>query len=187
MPPRIPTTASPQSPNTSPLSSSQPTFQTGKIAIKSNDDVNRHQIDDVENIIKNSSNNDTKNIKFNRNNIHETKVINTSNEKISNDYQQQNNNDTMTSASNNNNNQLMMGNTGFGMGYGLGGMGMGMGMGLGGYGGYGMSPYSSYGLGTGMMMGGGPLQGLNQFLFSFQTVVFSLGQAMQVRLIFLIE
>jgi len=66
-----------------------------------------------------------------------------------------------------------------GMGYG-GGMGMGMGMG--------MSPYSSYGmgmagmgLGMGMGMGGtGPLNGLNQLLFSFQTIVFSLGQAMQV-------
>ena len=34
-----------------------------------------------------------------------------------------------------------------------------------------------------MMMGGGagPFSGLNNFLFGFQSVVFSLGQAMQVR------
>ena len=54
--------------------------------------------------------------------------------------------------------------------------------------GLGMSPYGGmYGglgmYGGGMMMGGGagPFSGLNNFLFGFQSVVFSLGQAMQVR------
>jgi hypothetical protein len=53
----------------------------------------------------------------------------------------------------------------------------------------GMSPYGGLGMyggmgmyGGGMMMGGaGPFSGLNNFLFGFQSVVFSLGQAMQVR------
>ena len=73
-----------------------------------------------------------------------------------------------------------------GGGYGMGGMGgmnmMGMGMGMG------MSPYSMGGMGMGMGgmgMGGyggmgGPLSSINQFLFSFQSIIFSLGQAMQV-------
>jgi len=56
--------------------------------------------------------------------------------------------------------------------------------------GLGMSPYGGLGMyggmgmyGGGMMMGGGagPFSGLNNFLFGFQSVVFSLGQAMQVR------
>ena len=54
--------------------------------------------------------------------------------------------------------------------------------------GLGMSPYGGMGIyggmgmyGGGMMMGGaGPFSGLNNFLFGFQSVVFSLGQAMQV-------
>ena len=53
--------------------------------------------------------------------------------------------------------------------------------------GLGMSPYGGMGMygmgmyGGGMMMGGaGPFSGLNNFLFGFQSVVFSLGQAMQV-------
>lgn len=92
-------------------------------------------------------------------------------------------NDNIVESSLHNSQQMMMGGAGgmgmgMGMGYGFGGMGMGMG--YGGYGGFGMSPYSSYGMGMGMGMGG-PLQGLNQFLFGFQSVIFSLGQAMQVR------
>ena len=53
--------------------------------------------------------------------------------------------------------------------YGYGAYGM--------YGGglYGMSPY------YGGMPPAGPLSGLNQFLFGVQNVVFSLGQAVQVR------
>ena len=49
-----------------------------------------------------------------------------------------------------------------------------------------MSPYNSYGssmmYGGGMYGGGmyGPLTGLNQFLFGIQTMLFSLGQAVQV-------
>eukprot|EP00568_Trieres_chinensis_P008882 CAMPEP_0183309702 /NCGR_PEP_ID=MMETSP0160_2-20130417/25496_1 /TAXON_ID=2839 ORGANISM="Odontella Sinensis, Strain Grunow 1884" /NCGR_SAMPLE_ID=MMETSP0160_2 /ASSEMBLY_ACC=CAM_ASM_000250 /LENGTH=345 /DNA_ID=CAMNT_0025473767 /DNA_START=60 /DNA_END=1097 /DNA_ORIENTATION=+ len=50
-------------------------------------------------------------------------------------------------------------------------------------GGYGMmmSPYG-YGMGMGMGHGmmGGPFSGLNNFLFGFQSAVFSLGQAMQI-------
>ena len=58
--------------------------------------------------------------------------------------------------------------------------------------GLGMSPYGGMGMygmgmyGGGMMMGGaGPFSGLNNFLFGFQSVVFSLGQAMQVCLFLL--
>ena len=57
--------------------------------------------------------------------------------------------------------------------------------------GLGMSPYGGMGMygmgmyGGGMMMGGaGPFSGLNNFLFGFQSVVFSLGQAMQVCFFF---
>ena len=62
---------------------------------------------------------------------------------------------------------------------GYGGMGMGMGMGMGP-----MSPYSSpYGMmGMGMGPSTGPLANFNQLLFGFQSLVYSLGQAMQVRL-----
>mmetsp|Transcript_31891 Transcript_31891/g.70671 ORF Transcript_31891/g.70671 Transcript_31891/m.70671 type:complete len:380 (+) Transcript_31891:153-1292(+) len=55
----------------------------------------------------------------------------------------------------------------YGSPYGMGGLGyggMGMGMGMMGYGG----------------AAGGPFSGLNNFLFGFQNVVFSLGQAMQI-------
>ncbi|KAL7579846.1 hypothetical protein ACA910_004858 [Epithemia clementina (nom. ined.)] len=50
------------------------------------------------------------------------------------------------------------------------------------YGGYGSSPYSSYsGMYTPMGMGvPGPLSSLNQFLFGVQSVIFSLGQAVQI-------
>jgi len=66
---------------------------------------------------------------------------------------------------------------------GFGGNGM-----YGGAGGYGMmmggSPYmSSFGYGGGMMPGvmpGQPFSGLNQFLFGIQSVIFSLGQAVQI-------
>lgn len=60
--------------------------------------------------------------------------------------------------------------------YSYGGMGMGMGMGMGL-----MSPYSSpYGMmGMGMPTTG-PLASFNQLIFGFQSVVFSLGQAMQI-------
>ena len=55
----------------------------------------------------------------------------------------------------------------YGSPYGMGGLGYGgMGMGMLGYGG----------------AAGGPLSGLNKFLFGFQNVVFSLGQAMQVSI-----
>ena len=60
---------------------------------------------------------------------------------------------------------------GGGMYGGYGGMGM-YGGGFGGMGGM-MSPY--YG-----MMSPGPLSGLNQLLFSVQSVIFSLGQAVQI-------
>lgn len=66
-----------------------------------------------------------------------------------------------------------------GMGYGGGMMGMGMMPGM--YGGMGM-----YGMGMGMGMYGGGMMGsqwlfsLNQFLFGIQSVVFSLGQAVQI-------
>ena len=69
-----------------------------------------------------------------------------------------------------------------GTGMGMGGMGMG-GMGMGGMGMGGM------GMGMGGMMGGmgmgnvgmgGPISSLNNFLFGFQSVVFSLGQAMNI-------
>ncbi|KAL7470890.1 hypothetical protein ACHAXS_011171 [Conticribra weissflogii] len=65
------------------------------------------------------------------------------------------------------------------MGYGGGMMGMGMMPGM--YGGMGM-----YGMGMGMGMYGGGMMGsqwlfsLNQFLFGIQSVVFSLGQAVQI-------
>lgn len=56
---------------------------------------------------------------------------------------------------------------------------MGMyGGGAGGFGGMGMMG-SPYGMSS-PMMGGGPLSGLNQFLFGIQNVVFSLGQAVQI-------
>jgi len=55
-----------------------------------------------------------------------------------------------------------------GMGMGLGGANMGLGLGFGG---------SNYGYGYG---GNGPLHSINQFLFSFQSIVFSMGQAMQI-------
>ena len=57
--------------------------------------------------------------------------------------------------------------------YGGGMYGGGLGGMYGGYGGGMMSPY--YG-----MMSAGPLSGLNQFLFSVQSVIFSLGQAVQI-------
>ncbi len=60
-----------------------------------------------------------------------------------------------------------MGYSGMGMGYG--GMGMGMG-----YGGMGM------GYGMGMGAGGSAIMTLNQYLFGFQSLIFSLGQAIQV-------
>jgi hypothetical protein len=43
------------------------------------------------------------------------------------------------------------------------------------------SPYSYGGGGGGMLMGGGPMSNLNNFLFSVQNIIFSLGQAVQVR------
>jgi hypothetical protein len=55
--------------------------------------------------------------------------------------------------------------------YGMGGSMYGAGM-------MGPAPYA-YG-GGGMM--GGPMSSLNQFLFSTQNIIFSLGQAVQVRL-----
>ena len=63
----------------------------------------------------------------------------------------------------------MMGSMGMGYGspYGMGMGGMGMGM-------------SPMGMGMGMGMGGGPISSLNQFLFGFQTLIFSLGQAFQI-------
>jgi len=65
----------------------------------------------------------------------------------------------------------MMGSMGMGYGspYGMGMGGMGMGMGM-----------SPMGMGMGMGMGGGPISSLNQFLFGFQTLIFSLGQAFQI-------
>jgi len=67
-------------------------------------------------------------------------------------------------------NSMMGGGMG-GMGMGMGGMGMGMGMGgmnmMGGMGGYGMGQ-------------GGHMSSLSQYLFSFQSIIFSLGQAMQI-------
>ena len=105
-------------------------------------------------------------------------IINNNNENNNNNSNEYQNGDNNTGSINNT--QMMMGNSALGMGYG-------MGMGYGGYGGYGyMSPYSTYGMGMGMGMGmmGGPLQGLNQFLFGIQSVVFSLGQAMQVNIIY---
>jgi hypothetical protein len=56
--------------------------------------------------------------------------------------------------------------------YGMGGMGM-----------YGMGGMYGGGMGMGMGMGSammGPLMSLNQFLFGIQSVVFSLGQAVQI-------
>ena len=63
----------------------------------------------------------------------------------------------------------------FGMfpGGNVGGIGMG-GMGMGGYG------YGSPMLGSPLMGIGGPLNSLNQFLFSIQNVIFSLSQAVQI-------
>ena len=64
-------------------------------------------------------------------------------------------------------------------GMGMGGMGMGgMGM-MGGMGGYGMG---MGGMGMGMMggMGMGPIFTLNQYLFGFQSLIFSLGQAINI-------
>lgn len=58
-------------------------------------------------------------------------------------------------------------------GMGMGGLGMG-GMGMGGYG------YGSPMLGSPLMGIGGPLNSLNQFLFSIQNVIFSLSQAVQI-------
>lgn len=58
-----------------------------------------------------------------------------------------------------------------GMGMGMGGMGMGMGMG-----GMGMG----MGGGMGMGAGGSAIMTLNQYLFGFQSLTFSLGQAIQV-------
>ena len=69
----------------------------------------------------------------------------------------------------------------YGGGYGVGNLGGGMygnygggynSMGGGMYGGVMMSPYG--------MMSPGPLSGLNQLLFSVQSVIFSLGQAVQI-------
>mmetsp|Transcript_25500 Transcript_25500/g.37818 ORF Transcript_25500/g.37818 Transcript_25500/m.37818 type:complete len:271 (+) Transcript_25500:1-813(+) len=59
---------------------------------------------------------------------------------------------------------------------GMGGMGMGgMGMGMGGYG-QGLMGMGMGGAGS----GSGAISSLNQFLFSFQSIIFSLGQAMQI-------
>lgn len=85
---------------------------------------------------------------------------------------------TTAAESNTNNNNL---NTSLYAASPMGGMYGGMGMyGAGGMGMYGAgimgSPYAG-----GMMGGAGPLSGLNQMLFSVQSVIFSLGQAVQVR------
>lgn len=56
---------------------------------------------------------------------------------------------------------------------GVGGLGMG-GLGMGGYG------YGNPMLGSPLMGIGGPLNSLNQFLFSIQNVIFSLSQAVQI-------
>lgn len=85
---------------------------------------------------------------------------------------------TTTAAESNTNNNL---NTSLLAASPMGGMYGGMGMyGAGGMGMYGAgimgSPYAG-----GMMGGAGPLSGLNQMLFSVQSVIFSLGQAVQVR------
>lgn len=99
----------------------------------------------------------------------ESEPVNKTGENLINDDVAQTTQDTRPSDLTNYNSSMM----------GYGGMGMGMGMSP-------MSPYSSpYGMmGMGMGMGPttGPLASFNQLLFGFQSLVCSLGQAMQVRL-----